>query len=220
MAKRMALVISSLAVLIIALGAVKFLQIKAAMAQGASFQMPPEAVTTIVAQREEWPSTVNVIGTVAAVHGVTVSADLPGVVEKISFDSGKSVHEGDVLARLDTSQETAQLAAAQAQQELAKLNLERMSHLREKKVVSQAEYDQAAAEFKQMEARSGEISATIERKQIRAPFAGVLGIRQINLGQYLTAGDPVVPLQSLDPVYVNFAVPQQDVAQLKVGAEV
>jgi membrane fusion protein (multidrug efflux system) len=144
----MSLVISSLAVLIAALGAVKFLQIRAAMAQGASFQMPPEAVTTIVAQREEWPATLNEIGTVAAVHGVTVSADLPGIVEKISFDSGHSVQEGDVLAELDTSQERAQLAAAQAQQELAQLNLERIGRLREKKVVSQAEYDQADAESK------------------------------------------------------------------------
>jgi membrane fusion protein (multidrug efflux system) len=125
-----------------------------------------------------------------------------------------------VLAQLDTSQERAQLAAAQAQQELAELNLERIGRLREKKVVSQAEYDQADAEAKQMKARAGEIQATIDRKQIRAPFAGALGIRQIDLGQYLTAGDPVVPLQSLDPVYVNFAVPQQDVAQLKIGAEV
>jgi membrane fusion protein (multidrug efflux system) len=209
-----------LVAVVAALGAIKFLQIRAAMAAGASFRMPPEAVTTIVAKQEEWPATLRVIGTVAAVHGVTVSADLPGIVEKISFDSGRRVREGEVLARLDTSQERAQLAAAQAQEELARLNLERMQSLREKKVVAQASYDEAAAEFKQAQARAGEIEATIERKQIRAPFSGVLGIRRINLGQYLTAGDPVVPLQSLDPVYVNFAVPQQDVAQLEIGAQV
>ncbi len=220
MAKRMTVVVLILVAAITLLGSVKFLQIREAIAQGAAFRMPPEAVTTIVAQREEWPATLEVIGTVAAVHGVTVSADLPGIVEEIAFESGRHVRAGDVLARLDTSQERAQLAAAEAQQELARLNLERMRNLREKKVVSQAEFDRAAAEAKQAIARSGEIQATIERKQIRAPFAGTLGIRQINLGQYLTAGDPVVPLQALDPVYVDFSVPQQEVARLSVGADV
>lgn len=220
MAKRMTVVVLILAGFITLLGSVKFLQIREAIAQGAAFRMPPEAVTTIVAAQEEWPATLQIIGTVAAVHGVTVSADLPGIVEEIAFDSGRRVREGELLVGLDTSQERAQLAAAEAEQELARLNLERMRNLREKKVVSQAEYDRAAAEAKQAVARAGEIQATIDRKQIRAPFAGTLGIRQINLGQYLTAGDPVVPLQSLDPVYVDFSVPQQEVGRLAAGAEV
>jgi membrane fusion protein (multidrug efflux system) len=198
----------------------KFLQIQAAIAQGASYQPPPEAVTTVVTHQVTWPVTLSAIGTVAAVHGVTVSADLPGVVVSIDFESGRSVGEGDVLARLDTSQERAQLAAAEAQRELARLNLERMRMLKEKRVAADAEYDRSEAEFKQAEARVGEIRATIERKTIRAPFAGALGIRQINQGQYLTAGDPVVPVQSMDPVYVNFSLPQQDVGALRVGAEV
>jgi membrane fusion protein (multidrug efflux system) len=130
------------------------------------------------------------------------------------------VHAGDILVRLDTSQERAQLEAAEAQRELARLNLERAKQLREKKVVSQAELDTAAAEAKQAEARVGEIKATIDRKEIHAPFSGVLGIRRVDLGQYLTAGDAVVPLQSLDPVYVNFAVPQQDASKLRPGAQV
>lgn len=212
--------LASIGTLIVAIGAYKFLQIQAAMAQGASFQPPPEAVTTIVAGREEWASTLSGIGTVSAVQGVTVSADLPGAVVAIEFDSGRRVGKGDVLARLDTSQERAQLAAAEAQLELTRLNLDRMRMLRDKKVAAEAEYDRSEAEFKQAQARVGEIRATIERKLIRAPFAGVLGIRQINLGQYLTAGDPVVPLQSMDPVYVNFSLPQQDVGSLKVGAKV
>ncbi len=219
MKRRMILVVSALAVLVAGLGFVKFQQIRVAMAQG-GFQPPPEAVTTIVARQEQWPATMGVIGTVAAVQGVTVSADLPGIVEKIAFESGRRVLAGEVLVRLDVSQERAQLAAAEAQRELARLSLERMSSLLGKKVVSQAEYDRATAESKQAEARAGEIRAIIDRKQIRAPFTGVLGIRQINLGQYLTAGDPVVPLQSLDPVYVNFSVPQQDLRELKIGAAV
>jgi len=101
-----------------------------------------------------------------------------------------------------------------------RLNLDRSRQLLDKGVVAQAEYDQIAAEAKQAEARVGEIRATIQRKVIRAPFAGVLGLRQVNLGQYLNPGDAVVPLQSMDPVYVNFSLPQQDVAALRIGAEV
>ena len=218
MKKRMIFVIAGLVVLVAGLGFLKFQQIRAAMAQ--SWTPPPEAVTTIAARSEEWPATTSVIGSVVAVQGVTVSADLPGVVEGIAFESGRTVQAGQILVRLDVSQEKAQLAAADAQRELARLNLDRMTHLREKQVVSQAEFDRATAEFKQADARAGEIRAIIDRKQIRAPFTGVLGIRQINLGQYLTAGDPVVPLQSMDPVYVNFSVPQQDLGDLRVGATV
>ncbi|HZM17180.1 MAG TPA: efflux RND transporter periplasmic adaptor subunit [Candidatus Krumholzibacteria bacterium] len=220
MAKRMILMLATIAVFLGVIGLVKFRQIQTAIAQASAFQPPPEAVTTIVAEQEQWPSTLHAIGTMVAVHGVTVSADLPGIVEKISFDSGRTVGAGDVLVQLDTSQERAQLAAAEAQRDLANINLERFRGLREKGVTSQAEYDRASAEAKEAEARVGEIGATIERKTIRAPFAGILGIRQVNLGQYLSGGDPVVPLQTLHPIYVNFAVPQQEVAALVVGAEV
>ena len=218
MKKRMIVVIAALVVLVAGLGFLKFQQIRAAMAQ--SWTPPPEAVTTIAAGQEQWAATTSVIGSVTAVQGVTVSADLPGVVEEIAFESGRSVQAGQVLVRLDVSQERAQLSAADAQRDLARLNLDRMTQLREKQVVSQAEFDRATAEFKQADARAREIRAIIDRKQIRAPFTGVLGIRQINLGQYLTAGDPVVPLQSMDPVYVNFSVPQQDLGDLRVGAAV
>src|SRR6267143_4688736 len=220
MKKRMALMLAIVVLFIATIGTVKFMQIRAAIAQGASYQPPPEAVTTIVAREEKWPATLNAIGTVAAVHGVTVSADLPGIVETISFDSGRRVNAGDVLVRLDARQERAQLAAAEAQRELTSLDFERSRQLLQKGVVAQAEYDRIAAEAKEAEARVGEIRATIERKQIRAPFAGTLGIRQVNLGQYLEGGAAVVPLQSMDPVYVNFDVPQQDVASLKLGDEV
>jgi membrane fusion protein (multidrug efflux system) len=202
------------------LGVVKVLQIQAAIAQASSFQPPPEAVTTIEARPVQWPATLGAIGTVRAVRGVMVSADLPGVVESITFESGRSVREGEILVRLDTRQERAQLAAAEAQRDLAKVNLDRTRGLVEQGILAQAELDRATAEHRQAEARVGEIRATIERKQIRAPFAGALGIRQVNLGQYLDGGAPVVPLQSLDPVHVNFSVPQQQVGVMKVGGEV
>jgi len=206
--------------LVAGLGFVKFKQIQTAIAQGAAFQPPPEAVTTIVAGQERWPSTLNAIGTMAAVRGVTVSADLAGIVEDILFESGDSVREGQVLVVLDTRQEQAQMAAAEAQRVLARLNFNRMQELLEQRIVSKAEFDSATAESRQAEARVGEIRAAIERKTIRAPFPGTLGIRQINKGQYLAGGDPVVPLQSLNPIYVNFGVPQQAIGQVRVGRTV
>jgi len=220
MAKRMILMVALMAAIIAGLGFLKFKQFQAMAEQFAAMQPPPDAVTTIVVAREEWPATLNAIGTVAAVQGVTVSADLPGVVDRIMFDSGKTVQKGDILVQLDTRQEQAQLTGAESQLELARLNHERMQGLVKQDAVSRAEYDAAAAGLKQNDARLAEIRATIERKTIRAPFAGVLGIRQVNLGQYLTAGAPVVPLQSLDPIYVNFAVPQQDSAQMRPGKSV
>lgn len=220
MAKRMFVMLTVTLLLVAGLGFVKFKQIQTAIAQGAAFQPPPEAVTTIVAGQERWPSTLNAIGTMAAVRGVTVSADLAGIVEEILFESGESVREGQVLVVLDTRQEQAQMAAAEAQRVLARLNFNRMQDLLDQKVVSKAEYDSATAESRQADARVGEIRAAIERKTIRAPFSGILGIRQVNKGQYLAGGDPVVPLQSLNPIYVNFGVPQQALGQVQVGRAV
>jgi membrane fusion protein, multidrug efflux system len=220
MMKRMLLMLAVMMMIIGGLGFVKFRQIQMAIAQGASFQPPPEAVTTIVAKREEWPETLSAIGSVAAVQGVVVSADLSGTVDRITFDSGKAVRQGDVLVQLDTRQERAQLAAVEAQRDLARTNFDRMQGLLKDNVISRAEYDSATADNKQTEARVGEIRAAIDRKTIRAPFSGILGIRQVNLGQYLSSGDPIVQLQSLNPIYVNFAVPQQATAQLGQGREV
>jgi len=220
MAKRMAVTLVATMMIVAALGFVKFKQVQTAVGKAAAFQPPPEAVTTIEAVEEEWPATLTAIGTVAAVQGVTVSADLPGTIERISFESGTWVREGDVLALLDTRQERAQLAAAEAQRELAKVSLERMQGLLDEHVVSRAEFDRAVADARQSDARAGEIRATIERKTVHAPFAGVLGIRRANLGQYLSAGDPLVTLESLDPIFVNFGVPQQTMTGVRPGRAV
>jgi len=217
MLKRMIVMLAVTLGIVAALGFVKFRQVQTMIAQGAAYQPPPEAVTTIVAAREEWPSTLTAIGTVAAVRGVTVSADLPGVVDRIAFDSGLPVREGDVLAVQDTRQERAQLAAAEAQRDLAGVSFERIQGLLDERVVSRAEFDKATADERQAKARVGEITAAIDRKTIRAPFAGVLGIRHVNLGQYLSGGDALVTLQALDPIYVNFGVPQQGLAQVRTG---
>lgn len=220
MMKRMLLMLAVMTVIIAGLGFVKFQQIQTAIAQGASFQPPPEAVTTIVAEQIEWPETLSAIGSVAAVQGVMVSADLSGTVDRVAFDSGKAVRQGEVLVELDTRQERAQLAAAEAQRDLARTNFDRMQGLLKDNVISRAEYDSATADDKQMEARVGEIRAAIQRKRITAPFSGILGIRQVNLGQYLSSGDPIVQLQSLNPIYVNFDVPQQATSQMRIGREV
>ncbi len=218
MSKRMMQMLVAVALVLAALGFVNLKQIQGAMAMGKSFQQPPEAVTTTIAQMQRWPESVSAIGSVAPVQGVTLSGDQPGVVDKIEFTSGAHVQEGDVLVTLDTRQERAQLASAQAQRDLAKNALDRAKPLLEQKLIAQAEFDQTESQFKQADANVSEIKATIDRKTIRAPFAGRCGIRQVNIGQYVKSGDPIVPLMSEDPVYVNFSVPQQQVASLRVGA--
>jgi membrane fusion protein (multidrug efflux system) len=199
------------------LGFVKFRQVEAAIAQGAAFQMPPTAVTTVVAQRETWPSTLTVIGTAAAIQGVTVSADLPGTIDKIQFESGQWVQKGDILVELDTRQERAQLANIEAQRDLARINFNRAQELLKAGVISHSEYDNATAQQKATEAQVGDVQAAIARKTIHAPFSGLVGIRQVSLGQYLAAGQAIVALQSVDPIYVNFGVPQQDTSVMTPG---
>jgi membrane fusion protein, multidrug efflux system len=200
------------------LGFVKYRQVETAVHAASAFQPPPEAVTSIIAQPQQWPATTNVIGTMEAVHGVMVSADLPGTVDHINFESGQAVHEGDVLVELDTRQERAQLAAFEAQRDLAATNYKREKQLVDEGVISRMEYDAATAQQKQTDANVAETRATIERKTIRAPFSGVLGIRKVNLGQYLAAGNPIVELQSLNPIYVDFGVPQQTAGRVRVGS--
>ena len=220
MKKRMFFMLLAVFAFIAVIGGFKFFQIKAAIAQGASYQPPPEAVTTTIATTERWDTMMKAIGSVASVNGVTVSADLPGVVAEIDFDSGRTVNKGDVLVRLDTKQEQAQLAAAIAQRDLARLAFNRQKQMLGGGITAQSAYDDAAAQLKSADASVAQIQATIERKTIRAPFAGVLGIRQINLGQYLAGGQAIVPLQSVRPVYVNFTIPQQQIGLLSVGSPV
>jgi membrane fusion protein (multidrug efflux system) len=219
MAKRMIIMLTVVVVFVGSLGLVKYRQIRAASEQG-GYAPPPEAVTTVVAEETKWQGTMRVIGTAVAVQGVTLGADLPGVVSEILFESGRRVQAGAVLVRLDTRQEQAQLAAAEARRDLARLNLERVRELREKDASSQADLERAMAEARQADAAVAEFEAMIQRKTIRAPFAGVLGIRRVNLGQYLAGGDPVVPLQSLAPIYVNFTAPQHQAEALRPGVEV
>jgi len=220
MVKRMLFMLAAVLVVLGGLGFIKYHQVQTAVAANSNFQPPPEAVTSIVAKETPWSKSIGVIGTMEAVHGVTVSADLPGTVAKINFESGKAVQAGDILVELDTRQERAQLASLQAQHELSNLNYDRAKNLANAGVVSRQDYDRANADQRQTEANVAEVKATIDRKIIRAPFSGILGIRKVNLGQYLAAGAPVVSLQSLDPIYADFGVPQEAALRVQVGRPV
>jgi membrane fusion protein (multidrug efflux system) len=202
------------------LGGIKFLQIQTLLAAAKSFAQPPESVSSAVVKEEKWQSTLSAIGSVTAAQGVTVTTEIAGLIREISFESGAVVAKGDLLVRLDTSSEEAQLRAIKAQVELARINLDRTKTLRDENMVPQADLDTADANMKQNQANADAIQALIDKKTIRAPFAGRLGIRQVNLGQYLDAGKPIVSLQSLTPIYADFSLPQQELARLKTGLRV
>jgi membrane fusion protein, multidrug efflux system len=206
--------------IVAALGGIKFFQVRKAMAEYASFAPPPEAVTSLIAKEEEWIPSLKAVGSTAAVQGVTVSTDEPGIVQKINFESGQTVKQGDLLVQLEVSQEQAQLRSAEAQMRLSGANLLRQQNLLKSRVSSQADYDSVQAQYDQAVARVEEVKALINKKTIRAPFSGVLGIRAVNLGQYLQSGAQVAPLQSLDPIYVNFWLPQQNLGQIAAGQAV
>ncbi len=202
------------------LAGVKALQIQALIAAGAAYVPPPETVAAAVVREEKWPDTLVAVGSVSAAQGVMVSPEIAGSVKEIAFESGAAVKPGDLLVRLDTSSEEAQLRAAEAQAELAQLNADRTRQLRTDKTVSQSELDTAEATLKQFRANADTIRAVIEKKTIRAPFAGKLGIRLVNLGELLDAGKGIVSLQALSPVFVDFSLPQQDLARLQTGLPV
>jgi membrane fusion protein (multidrug efflux system) len=220
MKKRIIITLVGLAVVIGILGGIKGLQIDRMIAQGSQMVPPPEPVTTAVARMEAWESVLISVGSLAAVQGVTVTAELAGKIVNIAFKPGTLARAGDLLVQQDTSSEEAQLRATEATVALAKLNLERLGKLLSERTISQSQFDNADAQFKQAVAQSDNIRATIAKKTIRASFAGRLGIRLVNVGQMLNPGDAIVSLQSLDPIFVDFLLPQQQLAQVQTGLPV
>lgn len=220
MTKRIVFTILGVLVLIGILGGIKGLQINRMIAIGSQSSPPPETVTTAVVQTESWEALITSVGSLEAVQGVMLTAELPGKVTRIAFEPGTKVKAGDLLLQQDISSEQAQLRAAEATVALTKLELERSSKLLGKKAVAQAKYDSDDALHKQALAQIEGIRATIRKKTIRAPFAGSLGIRLVNLGQVINEGEPIVSLQTLDPIFVNFSLPQQQLAQVKPGLKV
>lgn len=182
--------------------------------------LPPTAVTAAEARRVTWERVAEAVGTVASARGVMVSAEIGGVVRSIHFESGAPASEGQLLVQLDISAEEAQLRAAEADAVLARQEVERVRRLQAQNTISDAAVDQAEAQLKRAEAQADIIRAAIEKKTIRAPFAGRLGIRQVNLGEALKPGAPVVSLQALDLVYVDYSLPQQRLPDARAGLKV
>ena len=220
MTKRIIFTIVGVLVMIGILGGIKGLQINRMIAIGSQSAPPPATVTAAVVRSESWEDLITSVGSLEAVQGVMMTAELPGKVVQITFESGTKVKAGDLLLQQDISSEEAQLRAAEATVSLAKLELERSKKLLTKKAVAQAKYDSDEAQYKQAVAQIDGIRATIRKKTIRAPFAGSLGIRMVDLGQILNEGEPIVSLQKIDPIFVNFSLPQQQLAQVKPGLKV
>lgn len=202
------------------LGGTKAAQIGAMIKAGAAFAPPPEAVTSAPVGQTEWVASRRAIGTLVAQRGVTLGAEVPGLVREITFDSGASVKKGQLLVRLDTSSEEAQLKAAEADAALARVNAERARSLRKAESMSPADADAAEARAKAADAAVANLRAIIAKKAIRAPFDGRLSIRQVELGQVLSAGAPIASLQSVTPIHADFWLPQQALVDLHTGQAV
>ncbi len=220
MTKRIIYTLLGLIIIIGVIAGIKVLQIRHMIAVGQKMVPPPETITSSQAQLQSWESVISSTASIDAVQGVTVAAEQPGKVVKISFTPGETVQKGTILAQLDTSAEEAQLRAVASSRNLARVNLRRLSELADKGLISRSEFDNAEADFQQAEAQTENIQAVIDKKIIRAPFTGRLGIRQINLGQILKEGQEIVTLQTLDPVFVNFMLPQQELGRIANGMPV
>src|SRR5438067_8545394 len=182
--------------------------------------MPPTTVSSTSVREEDWAPRLTAVGSVGAVQGAVVSAELAGIVSEINFENGAVAKKGEVLMKLDASQEEALLRSAEAEAQLAQTDLERSRDLAMKKVVSSAELDSAQSKFRRLNAVVDQVRSSIAKKTLIAPFDGQLGIRQVNVGQMINAGQQVVQLTALDPVYVDFALPEQYLSQLSNGLEV
>lgn len=215
MFKKFLIALGGFLVVVFVLGAIKVAQIK--QMASAPHTQPLTSVTTFQAEAVAWQPSLQAIGTLAPVQGVTISADADGTIVKITADSGTAVKAGDLLVELDTSVEIAQLNATQARGELALINIERAKGLLESKAMAKSEYDAIAAAYKQSLADVAALQAQIDKKYVRAPFDGRIGIRLVNAGQYVSKGRALMPLQKLNPIFVNFSVPQRQLPDLMVG---
>jgi membrane fusion protein, multidrug efflux system len=202
------------------LAGVKASQIGKMIGAGKSFVPPPESVTSAKVEAAQWQPQREAVGTLVAVRGVTLGAELPGTVREVAFDSGSAVRRGAVLVRLDTSTERAQLAAAAAEASLSRLALERARSLRLSEANTPADLEAVEARAKQADAAVAGLEATIAKKTIRAPFDGRIAIRQVEVGQVASSGTPIASLQSVDPIHVDFWMPQQSLAELRRGQRV
>lgn len=199
---------------------IKGFQIVSMIKAGKSFAPPPTTVTSAKVQKANWAPSLTAVGSITPVQGATISAELPGTVSEIGFESGRMVKKGDLLIKLDVSAEQAQLRSAQADAELAKADFDRARDLSQRKVISKAEFDAASSKYSQAKASVDNMQSLINKKEIRAPFDGIAGIREVNPGQMVPAGQKLVTLQVLEKVFIDFSLPQQDLGKVKVGMPV
>lgn len=210
----------ALAIVLLLAGAVagiKALQIVALIASGENETPPVETVSTTLAEAQRWERSVESVGSLRAVQGADLSTEESGMVTKIFFENGQEVNEGDLLLELDTQTEEANLRSAEAEADLARTVYDRTKQLRVNNTVPQSEMDAAESNLRKMTALVEQLRSTIREKQLRAPFTGRLGIREVNLGQFVDQGDKIVSLQSLDPIFVDFLLPQQLLSKLLPG---
>jgi membrane fusion protein (multidrug efflux system) len=215
MKRKIVIAVSGLLVLIVVLAGAKGMQFKALGDAAKVATVPPETISATEVRQETWESLVPVVGTISPVQGVDIRAELAGTVRKLDFQSGGIATRGQLLVQLDTSLEEGQLRAMKAQWELADANLARARDLKAQGVISQADFDAATSAANRTIGEVDAIEATIAKKTIRAPFAGRLGIRSVNLGQFVRDGDAIVSLHSLDPVFVDFNLTEQQLARAK-----
>lgn len=181
---------------------------------------PAATVSSAQAQADSWINSVTAVGSVAAVQGAELATQVGGIVETIYFDSGSEVKAGDIIMTLDSAADRAELKTLQAAERLAEVERNRIKELLQRKSVSQSEYDQRQSQLEQAQARVAAQQARIDQMVLRAPYDGRLGIRQVNVGAYVNAGDPLIGLQALDPIFVDFTLPEQRYGQIDVGMSV
>lgn len=204
--------------IVIIIGSIKVLQFGAMASM--DFTPPPTAISVYSAEEQQWPSSIKAIGTVRSAEGITLMAELPGVVESIHFRSGDQVEAGTLLLKQDSGNEEAMLKAAQSQLRLAKYNFDQISKLRSQKTVSENSFQVAQQDLDAANANLQNITSSLDKKQIRARFSGVLGIRKVDLGQDLQGGTPIVDLYSYDNLHVDFTIPQRWLSNVKTGQQV
>ena len=204
-------------VVVISLGLIKGCQIYQAISANSNHAQPPEAVTSTIVAQSTWKRTLSAVGSVESPLGAMLSVEAAGRVGQINFESGQAVQAGAVLLELDSLVEKANLVSAQATRDEARRSFERAKKLRSTNTIPISEYDEAFAKVQAADANVQSLEATLKRRAIVAPYSGLLGIRMVNVGKFVSTGDPVVPLQAIDPLYVNFSLAQSELAFVQKG---
>jgi membrane fusion protein (multidrug efflux system) len=185
-----------------------------------SMPAPTATITATEVREDTWPREIRAVGTFKATNGVNLTTELGGIVRSIEFENGAYVEAGDVLARLDVDTDQAELAALRAARDLAESERDRLRRLRAQNSVSESDLDEAESRYRQAVADVEAQQARIEQKVLRAPFDGYLGIRRVDLGEYIAPGTSIVPLRALEPIFLNFSLPERHLAHVEIGADV